>query len=200
MEVRDPLHAERWEAADREGYLRRRDFLQRTAVTAGLAASAGLMLGPDTLVAEAARMQRRAPLPKPRDLPIDTFVVLIVENRSFDHFAGWFPVDDDGTTHQTHPLAPDYQGCGFNDPDHSKDVPFLASVARSFTMCDRFFCSLLGSTFPNREYMHAAQSYGQIDNSYPPQGGYPTASPTRRSSRPCRQRASRTATSSVTNR
>jgi phospholipase C len=219
MDVRDPLQAERWEAADREGYLRRRDFLQRTAVTAGLAASAGLMLGPETLIAEAARMQRRTPLPNPRDLPIDTFVVLMMENRSFDHFAGWFPgadgkqagltfVDDDGTTHQTHPLAPDYQGCGFNDPDHSweggrtqlnngqcdgflkgdndvyaigyyveKDVPFLASVARSFTMCDRFFCSLLGSTFPNREYMHAAQSYGQIDNSYPPQGGYPTGFP-----------------------
>jgi hypothetical protein len=25
------------------------------------------------------------------------------------------------------------------------------------TVHDRFFCSLLASTFPNREYMHAAQ-------------------------------------------
>src|SRR3954468_22676859 len=188
MDARDPLQAERLEAADREGYLRRREFLQRTAVTAGLAASAGLVLGPEAVIAEAARQQPRAAVPRPRNLPIDTFVVLMMENRSFDHFAGWFPgadgkqaglsyVDNDGKTYQTHALAPDYQGCGFTDPDHSwkdgraqlnggkcdgflkgsndvyaigyyveKDVPFLGAVARSFTMCDRFFCSLLGST------------------------------------------------------
>jgi phospholipase C len=219
MDVRDPAQAEQWEARDPDGFLRRREFLQRTAMTAGLAASAGLVLGPDALIAQAARQQRRAALPKPANLPIDTFVVLMMENRSFDHFAGWFPgadgkqaglsyVDDDGTTHQTHPLAPDYQGCAFHDPDHSweggraqlnggrcdgflkgandllaigyyqeKDLPFLSSVARSFTMCDRFFCSILASTFPNREYMHAAQSYGQVDNSFPPQVGYPNGFP-----------------------
>src|SRR5690349_12556101 len=94
MDVRDPRHAERWEASDPEGFLRRRDFLQRTAVTAGLAASAALTLGPETLIAEAARVQRRAALPKPKDLPIDTFVVLMMENRSFDHFAGWLPGAD----------------------------------------------------------------------------------------------------------
>ena len=32
---------------------------------------------------------------------------------------------------------------------------------------DRFFCSLLSSTYPNREYMHAGQSYGRSDNSLP---------------------------------
>src|SRR5438270_6688138 len=126
----DAIQGERWEAADSEGYLRRREFLQRTAVTAGLAASAGLVLGPDALIAQAARRQRRAPLPAPKDLPIDTFVVLMMENRSFDHFIGWLPgadgkqaglsyVDDDGKTYKTHPLAPDYQGCAYNDPDHS---------------------------------------------------------------------------------
>src|SRR3954470_19879192 len=212
MDVRDPLQAERWEATDSDGFLRRREFLQRTAVAGGLAASAGLVLGPETLIANAARIQRRAALPSPRNLPIDTFVVLMMEDRSFDHFAGWFPgadgkqaglsfVDDDGKSYQTHPLAPDFQGCGFNDPDHSweggraqlnggkcdgflkgdndvyaigyyeeKDNPFLAAVARSFTMCDRFFCSILASTYPNREYMHAAQSYGKVDNSFPEVG------------------------------
>src|SRR3954469_9513805 len=202
-----------------DGELRRREFLQRTAVTAGLAASAGLLLNPETLIAEAARVQRRSALPSPRNLPNETFLVLVMENRSFDHFAGWFPgadgkqaglsfADDDGKTYQTHPLAPDFQGCGFNDPDHSwqgggaqrnggrcdgflkgdndvysigyyveQDVPFLASAARSFTMCDRFFCSILASTFPNREYMHAAQSYGQVTNDFPPQAGYPTGFP-----------------------
>src|SRR6478609_875666 len=130
MDVRDPRQAERWQAADGDGYLRRREFLERTAVAGGLAASAALVLGPEALIAHAARQQRRLPLPAPRELPIDTFVVLMMENRSFDHFAGWFPgadgkqaglsyVDDDGSVHQTHALAPDYQGCGFNDPDHS---------------------------------------------------------------------------------
>jgi phospholipase C len=40
-------------------------------------------------------------------------------------------------------------------------------VAKSFTAFDRFFCSLLASTYPNREYMHAGQSYGMMDNSLP---------------------------------
>jgi phospholipase C len=214
MDLRDPVQAERLEYADPDGHLRRREFLQRTAMAGGLAAAAGLTLGPEALIAQAARVQRRAALPSPRELPIDTFVVLMMENRSFDHFLGWLPgadgqqsglsyVDDDGKTYQTHPLAPDYQGCGFNDPDHSweggrvqlnggrcdgflkgdndtyaigfyveRDIPFLASVAKTFTTCDRFFCSILASTFPNREYMHAAQSYGAQDNSYPPQLGY----------------------------
>ena len=48
----------------------------------------------------------------------------------------------------------------------------VPTVAKAFTTFDRFFCSILCSTFPNREYMHAAQSYGAKDNSYPPQLGY----------------------------
>src|SRR5258707_6665333 len=107
MDLRDPVQPERWQAVDADGYLRRREFLKRTAVAAGMTAAAGLTLSPETLIAQAARAQRRAPLPSPRDLPIDTFVVLMMENRSFDHFMGWLPgadgkqaglsyVDDDG--------------------------------------------------------------------------------------------------------
>ena len=55
MDFRDGEDAERWDAADPDAYLRRRDFLQRTAVAAGMAASAGLLLSPETLVAAAAR-------------------------------------------------------------------------------------------------------------------------------------------------
>jgi phospholipase C len=51
------------------------------------------------------------------------------------------------------------------------DLPFTPHVAKSFTAFDRFFCSLLSSTYPNREYMHAAQSYGMIDNSLPAGSG-----------------------------
>ena len=50
------------------------------------------------------------------------------------------------------------------------DLPFIPSAARAFTAFDRFFCSILASTYPNREYMHAAQSYGKVDNSTPSAG------------------------------
>src|SRR3954453_18488697 len=94
MDVRDPLQAERWEATDSDGFLRRREFLQRTAVAGGLAASMGLALGPQTLIAQAARPQRGAKLPRAAQRPMDTFVVLMMENRSFDHFMGWLPGAD----------------------------------------------------------------------------------------------------------
>ena len=94
MDVHDPLEAERLEALAPEAFHTRRDFLQRTAVTAGLAAGMGVLLDPDTVVAEAARRQRRVQLPSPRNLPIDTFVVLMMENRSFDHYLGWLPGAD----------------------------------------------------------------------------------------------------------
>jgi phospholipase C len=60
----------------------------------------------------------------------DHVVVLMMENRSFDHLLGWLPgadgrqaglayPDRSGALQPTHPLAPDYQGCGHPDPDHS---------------------------------------------------------------------------------
>jgi phospholipase C len=206
-DIRDPEAAER--LPDDE-LLRRREFLQRTALTAGLAGAAGA-LAPDTLVAEAARRQRRRYLPPARNMPIDTFVVLMMENRSFDHYLGWLPnadgrqtgleyLDAQGKTHPTHRLTPDWQGCGFKDPDHGweggrvqlnggacdgwlhegsnnddfalgyyaeGDLGFIQDAAKQSTTFDRFFCSIMASTFPNREYMHAAQSYGQTENYIP---------------------------------
>ena len=214
-DLRDPRQAERLATTEPEAYWSRREFLQRTAVAAGLASGLGLMLDPDTLVAEAARAQRSVKLPAPRNLPIDTFVVLMMENRSFDHYLGWLPgadgrqagltfTDKNGNSHATHRLAGDFQGCAFLDPDHSwdggrteldggrmdgflrsasdtfaigyytqDDLPFTPHVAQAYTACDRFFCSLLGPTYPNREYMHAGQSFGQTDNTMPSGDGFP---------------------------
>jgi phospholipase C len=200
--------------------LRRREFLQRTALGAGLAASLATLLPADTLVAEAAGEQRRAHLPAPRNLPIDTFVVLMMENRSFDHYLGWLPgadghqgglqfTDRNGQTQETRRLAPDFQGCGHPDPDHSwaggrtqlnggrcdgflrsgdndvlaisyyaeDDLGFIGHAAKAFTTFDRFHCSIMASTLPNREYMWAAQSYGNVDNTLPPQTQYTTGFP-----------------------
>jgi phospholipase C len=69
-------------------------------------------------------------LPHPHDAPFDTVVVLMMENRSFDHVLGWMPgangrqqglryTDVSGVGHETWPLAPEWQGCKFSDPDHS---------------------------------------------------------------------------------
>ena len=66
----------------------------------------------------------------PADAPFDTIVVLMMENRSFDHLLGWLPGTDGyppgltypdkcGVAHPPWPLAPDFQGCDHLDPDHT---------------------------------------------------------------------------------
>ena len=48
-----------------------------------------------------------------------------------------------------------------------RDIPFLANLARSYTTCDRYFVSVLGPTFPNRLFLHAAQT-DRLSNSVTP--------------------------------
>jgi len=104
--------------------LSRRSFL-------GTAAAAAAGAGPFATVARAA-LSAPAALPSPARSGIDHVVVVMMENRSFDHFLGWLPgadgkqagltyLDAAGAPHSTHPLAPDFQGCAFADPDHSYD-------------------------------------------------------------------------------
>src|SRR5438876_514243 len=165
------------------------------AAAGGLAAPGGLRA-----VAAAAAAGRAAPargLPSPGQSGIENIVMVLMENRSFDHFLGWAPGADGrqaglsyrdatGKQHSTHHLT-EWQGCGFNDPDHSyeggrtqyaggklngfrkgtnddyalgyyteADLVTTASLVHNFTICDRWFCSILGPTFPNRIYSHAA--------------------------------------------
>ena len=101
----------------------RRQFVRQLALGSG-----ALALGGERLLGS-----RRAPmdLPLPQDAGIDHIVVVMMENRSFDHFLGWVPgwrtggrrdssyTDSAGVAHCDVPLAPDYQGCGHPDPDHS---------------------------------------------------------------------------------
>ena len=57
-------------------------------------------------------------------------VLVMMENRSFDHLLGWLPNADgkqaglqfpnpSGGVNQTFELAPDFTGCSYTDPDHS---------------------------------------------------------------------------------
>jgi phospholipase C len=45
-----------------------------------------------------------------------------------------------------------------------EDLPFTYSLARTFPIGDRWFCSVLGQTFPNRRYLIAGTSAGMTDD------------------------------------
>ena len=215
-EIKRLERIEELEARFPEAVMRRRDFLRGTAYAAGLAGMAALPL--NTLLTEAAKAQSGG-LPSPSQMPIDHFVVIMQENRSFDHYLGWLPgadgmqaglqypdPEDGGNLKSTHRLGNDYQGCGHADPSHSweggraqmnggamdgflagendefaigyyaeEDVPFLPSVAQAFTTCDRYFCSMLGPTIPNRLYQWAATAKGFKENTPVIQGAAQTA-------------------------
>ena len=42
------------------------------------------------------------------------------------------------------------------------DIPFYYGLAHTFPICDRWFCSALAQTFPNRRYLQAATSVGIV--------------------------------------
>ncbi|MFB4300318.1 alkaline phosphatase family protein [Actinomadura sp. NTSP31] len=107
--------------------LTRRGFLAGTAGAAALIAASGA----GGTAADAATSVRApvSALPDPGDSGIDHIVVVMMENRSFDHYMGWVPgadgrqagltfTDAQGNAHDTHHLKVPY-GCGFSDPDHS---------------------------------------------------------------------------------
>jgi len=183
--------------------LNRRDFLVKSTLAAS--ATVGAFAGWP-------RRSKAAPSPFGIDMrltvgPIDHVIVLMMENRSFDHYFGWRtgtqqqvfvdnrPEPTYGQLVATHRLAPgDFRGCGHPDPDHgwdggrdqlahgflsggndefalgyydSADLDFYTALTNEFTLCDNYFCSLLGPTFPNREYMHSAQSGALKTNALP---------------------------------
>ncbi|MBL4687554.1 MAG: phosphoesterase [Nannocystaceae bacterium] len=45
-----------------------------------------------------------------------------------------------------------------------EDVPVLYELADNYTLCDRYFCSVMGPTWPNRFFLHAASSGGRKTN------------------------------------
>jgi phospholipase C len=210
--------------------MNRRDFLRVTAAGAGLAA---LGTG-DALraVDAAATTLTKTTLPHTAgsilnnpvaDCPIDTIVVVMMENRSFDHYLGWLAddhqyldagrsrygrsfhvdgkvrqtyVDTNGKRVSTRPASSyerekvETRGCSFRDPGHSwtlarrqrdhgflaqgtgndpfalayyqaHDLPVYAALARRFTVFDHWHSSILGPTFPNRQYLLSAQSEGR---------------------------------------
>lgn len=146
---------------------------------------------------------------------IDTVVLLMMENRSFDHYFGALSLVEgradvdglraelenrDSSGRAVHP-APADASC-IDDPGHSwggshrqfndgandafvldyeartdaarahrpmgffdrASLPALYGLADRFTLCQRWFCSVMSSTWPNRFYSLAAQSKGVRTN------------------------------------
>ena len=175
--------------------LTRREFL------AGVAAATGAIALGGCGDASVGGDPESEPLPAPGSSGIEHVVVLMMENRSFDHFLGWVPgadgvqrgleyPDRNGEMHSIFPLAPEFQGCAYGDPDHSynggrtqfdggacdgwlrartddlfpigyytaADLDFYRGAIPAWTTFDHYFCAILGPTYPNRLYMHAAQT------------------------------------------
>ncbi len=100
--------------------INRRDFLRHAAGAASAAALTG-SIQPESAAAQS--------LPAPSASQIDHIVVVMMENRSFDHFLGWLPgangrqaglsyLDSNGEAHPTSRLTT-FVGCSHPDPDHS---------------------------------------------------------------------------------
>jgi phospholipase C len=102
--------------------INRRQFMRRAAGAVSTAAFMG-----------AAGSQRVAgqeqTLPAPEASGVEHIVVVMMENRSFDHLLGWLPgangtqagpsyVDKRGEAHPTHRLST-FVGCWHPDPDHT---------------------------------------------------------------------------------
>ncbi|MBX7078608.1 MAG: alkaline phosphatase family protein [Nannocystaceae bacterium] len=144
---------------------------------------------------------------------IDTIVVVVMENRSFDHYFGsstflenWqvegltgneSNPDADGNDvtvfamanleiadppHDWDPVHASWndgamdgfvQQHQLQNPDTYTEVmgyyvrdqlPVLYALAEGYTLCDHWFCALLGPTWPNRFYVHGGSSGGGTTN------------------------------------
>jgi phospholipase C len=142
--------------------LSRRDFLRLSAAAGGGVALGGvtsslrarpLLVAPPAPPPKPTRPGTTLPtLPPPSLTGIQHVVVVMMENRSFDHFLGWLPgangmqagltyYDSNGVPHTTSPLSPNYQGCGFTDPNHSYEggrVEYNGSITSEDGPCNGF--------------------------------------------------------------
>ncbi|HEX7166414.1 MAG TPA: alkaline phosphatase family protein [Acidimicrobiales bacterium] len=200
----------------------RRTFLKGALAGAG-AAAVGASAARAESFANVALPSLRTALDPPSKTPVKHLVVVMMENRSVDHYLGWYAQENDGFDgrQQASFVSPstglavptsdwgangrgDFHGRGHPDPAHGwgggreewnlgacdgwlragndefaisyyqpDDVPVWARMTREWQAYDRWFCSVLGPTQPNRYYLHSAQSGGWKNNTLPPETGDP---------------------------
>jgi phospholipase C len=145
--------------------LTRRSFLAATAAGAawvalgGCSSSSSDTKGTTTTTLDGGRHH----LPDPKSAPFDTVVVLMLENRSFDHLLGLgarrqrqaggltFP-DLHGRPVPTAALGNDFQACGDKDPSHD-----WRSMVKQYNggKCDGWLSTqVTGDHFPISYYEH----------------------------------------------
>ena len=180
-------------------------FTRREVMQAGLALGAAAMVPGAGCSSEGDEVRPPGPLGQ-----IDTFVVLMMENRSFDHYLGSLKLLEgrvlDGLVGGESNLAPDgstvpsfeLDDFTVEDPPHGwsashaqwnggandgfvkahagpaqndvmgyhvrAQLPTLYQLADSYTVCDRWFASVMGPTWPNRFHLHAGTSDGMQSN------------------------------------
>jgi hypothetical protein len=71
---------------------------------------------------------------------------------------------NDGFVTSIEDIAPDTDATLGMGHWTAADLPFYAGLARTFPLADRWFCSCLGPTFPNRRFLIAATAHGLIDD------------------------------------
>lgn len=165
----------------------------------------------------APRVQDSSPLAdEEAPATIEHVLVIMMENRSFDHFFGALKLEEgradvngldatmsnpdaDGTEIAVFPAdvdcVPDphhgwdasreqwnegendgfvlnYGGGEVMSYQRRENLPVSYALADSFCLCDQYFCSVMGPTWPNRFYGHAATSDGQTNNDFPTDGAF----------------------------
>src|ERR1700704_4551112 len=149
--------------------LTRREFIGAAAAGAALAAFPAIRIG------------------RAAGTPLRNIVVLMQENRSFDHYFGLFPGAEGlppctPLTHATslclgappHDIAAARQEAagGFDAVGGAaaltyytaRDVPYYWALAGRFALCDHYFCSALGGTAINRTFSVAGAAGSIRDN------------------------------------
>jgi phospholipase C len=111
--------------------LTRRKLLVSIAAASASAAGLAACSGSDDPSSDGSSTPQIQVLPPPDQSGIDHIVVVMMENRSFDHYFSWVPgangkqalsfADTDGKSHKNYDLSPNYQNCTLADPDHSYD-------------------------------------------------------------------------------
>ncbi len=128
-----------------------------------------LVLDPDSLVTESNKTNNTLALR-------NTFrhvVLVMMENRSFDHFLGWLPgaegrqggksyTNASGQSFTNWHLAPHFQGCGCGDPDHSFEGSRIALNTNSnnpLGACDGWLCANANDIFSIGYYLQDDLSF-----------------------------------------